>query len=90
MSGMSKIYEDGTYLKNNPTWGEEEAYWKAQVVFNLLSKNNLHPESICEVGCGAGGVLVALSSMLDSVVDMYGYDISPQAISLCNEKKMII
>lgn len=83
---MGNIYEDGTYLQNNPEWGAAEAPWKAEVVFKMLSKNGIYPSSVCEVGCGGGGVLKALSSLLSPDVSISGYDISPQAIDICEKK----
>lgn len=83
---MENMYTDGTYLKNVPNWHQEEANWKASKVVDVIKRNNLHPSSICEVGCGSGEVLRILSEELagDKIYD--GYDISPQAIEICSNK----
>ncbi len=48
---MTQIYEDGTYLDNNPGWHEEDSPWKAKQIDNIIKKNSLNPKTICEVGC---------------------------------------
>lgn len=85
-SRMDEVYKNGVYLNNNPTWFSGGSSWKASAIFRLLDKNNIFPKSVCEVGCGAGGVLASLSLLLKSVTRCCGYDISPQAIALCKEK----
>jgi SAM-dependent methyltransferase len=80
------MYLDGRYLANNPTWNAEDSPWKAQHVARILERNNVHPNRVCEVGCGAGGVLSALQALLPGACEFSGYDISPQAIDLCKPK----
>lgn len=82
----SSIYIDGTYFKNNPDWGVKDAKWKAQIISGLLKKNNITPNEIIEVGCGAGGILECLSHDIGKNTKLTGYDISPQAIAIA--KKM--
>lgn len=81
------IYKDGTYLDNNPNWHEEDSAWKAKKMENILRKNNIHPSTICEVGCGAGEILNSLASSYGSGVDFLGYEISPQAFEICKKKE---
>lgn len=80
------IYIDGTYLKNNPDWNEKDAGWKAETIHNLLQKNNIKPQNVIEIGCGAGGILEALSHQLPDS-NFIGYDISPQAIEIALKKE---
>ncbi len=80
------IYADGSYLENNPTWHEEDSAWKAQHIRRLLTRNQLTPRSICEIGCGAGGILQALAADADEGTRFHGYEISPQAYELCLPK----
>jgi len=82
---MSRIYEDGTYLDNNPSWHEEDSQWKAQHINYIMMKNSLCPKKICEVGCGAGEILNQLSELYVNC-EFIGYEISPQAFELCNAK----
>jgi len=82
---MTQIYEDGTYLDNNPGWHEEDSPWKANHINNIIKKNSLNPKTICEVGCGAGEILNQLSKLyIES--SFIGYEISPQAFELCSKK----
>lgn len=84
---MKNIYEDGSYLKNNPSWGEEGSSWKAGQIKKIIKKNRISASSICEVGCGVGEILNQLSSQLNGDIKYYGYEISPQAFALCSKKE---
>lgn len=79
------IYEDGTYLANNPTWGEQDSPWKAGNIERLLKKNDIHPSTVCEVGCGAGAILSCLASRYDKTL-FSGYEISPHALEMCKRR----
>jgi len=47
----------------------------------FLNENGVSPASICDVGCGTGGVLAALSPRFPSA-RIVGYELSPQASQL--------
>jgi len=81
------IYTDGTYFANNPTWDSEDSAWKATQILRLINKNKLIPKTICEVGCGAGEILNQLSARMPKGTSFCGYEISPQAFSLCQCKE---
>ena len=83
---MTQIYEDGTYLDNNPAWHEEDSPWKAKQIRNIIEKNALNPKKICEIGCGSGEILNQLSERYADGKEFFGYEISPQAFELCNKK----
>lgn len=83
---MTQIYEDGTYLANNPTWHEEDSPWKAMQIIDIIKKNSLNPRRICEVGCGSGEILNQLSEHYSHGKKFFGYEISPQAFELCKKK----
>lgn len=89
MSGRA-IYLDGRYLAKNPAWHAEEAPWKARQVLRMLSKHQIVPRTICDVGCGTGEVLRQLQENLNHDCIFLGYDVSPQAFELAkgraNEK----
>ena len=53
----NKIYIDGSYANEHPQYHVEDSPWKAQQVLNILNKNRLIVQSVCEVGCGAGEIL---------------------------------
>ena len=80
------IYQDGAYLENNPTWHEEDSPWKAGHIARLLARNGVTPQTVCEVGCGAGAVLASLQDLLPPAVEFSGYEFSPQAFERCAQR----
>jgi SAM-dependent methyltransferase len=82
---MDTIYTDGTYLRNNPTWHEDDSPWKAARIAQLFERNAIAPQSIAEVGCGAGGILRELSTRYPAA-RCVGYEISPEAFEICRRK----
>jgi len=81
------IYTTGEYFKNNPTWDVEDSSWKAKQIMKIIKDNKIEPHSICEIGCGAGEILYQLYSQMSSNVFFSGYEISPQAFELCQQRK---
>jgi SAM-dependent methyltransferase len=79
-----KIYidENGEYLKHNPSWHIEDSPWKAKQIIEMIHRNRLAPQSMAEVGCGAGEILNQLYAALPNDVHFTGYDISKDAINL--------
>ncbi|HUP30947.1 MAG TPA: methyltransferase domain-containing protein [Usitatibacter sp.] len=80
------IYADGTYLRNNPEWHSGDSPWKAGHIKALLDRNGVAPATVCEVGCGAGEVLLSLGRLMPESTQFFGYDISPDAYGLCAAK----
>ena len=80
------MYTDGVYLEKNPGWHVEESAWKAQQIDRMLKLHQLEPQTICEVGCGAGEILRQLQNKMNDSCELWGYDISPQALELCAPK----
>lgn len=80
------IYADGTYLRNNPDWHTGDSPWKALHIQAILERNALAPATVCEVGCGAGEILLGLGALLPEGTRFFGYDISPDAYRLCSAK----
>jgi 2-polyprenyl-3-methyl-5-hydroxy-6-metoxy-1,4-benzoquinol methylase len=78
---VSSRYFDGQYAQANPSWHDEDAAWKADKIADFLRDEGVIPESVCEVGCGAAGVLAGLAGRMPGV-KFVGYDISPQAVEL--------
>lgn len=78
MNATNSPYESGAYLENNPDWHRGDARWKAELVHQLLTRRSMQPQSIVEVGCGSGEVLMDLQLRLPSA-RFVGYDVSPQA-----------
>lgn len=83
---MDSMYKDGSYLANNPNWHEQDSPWKAGKIAWLLAKNGISPSTLCEVGCGAGGILSCLAGQDATGTIFSGYEISPQAFELCKKK----
>ena len=83
----STVYQDGTYLSQNRTWHAEDSRWKAANVGLMLGRNGIAASTICEVGCGAGGILECLAEDYGPDVTFSGYEISPQAFELCHPKE---
>jgi len=80
------IYTDGKYLETNPTWHVEDSAWKAAQILRMLERNRIRPQTVCEVGCGAGEILKRLQEAMDRSCEFHGYEISPQAFRLCQER----
>ncbi len=85
MSDMSDFYKDGSYLKANPAWGIEESAWKTKYILKMIERNRLSPKTLCEVGCGAGEILVQLQKKMENCM-LWGYEISPYAFNLCRPR----
>jgi SAM-dependent methyltransferase len=79
-----RIYTDGSYLaKTGGTWHLEDSPFKAQRIVSMLARHDeIRPNTICEIGCGAGGILAELQKVLPDHIMFTGYDISPQAHAL--------
>src|SRR6478672_4246197 len=84
---FEEIYSSGKYLDKHPTWHVEISQPKAQNILKMIQRANLHPQTICEVGCGAGEILAQLQKNMDSTCIFQGYDISPQAVELARARE---
>lgn len=80
-------YTEGPYLAANPGWHVEDSPWKAAQIADMMRAHSLVPDSVCEVGCGAGDVLLQLHKRLEPHTRFVGYDISPQAIELARGRE---
>lgn len=74
-------YISGAYLEANPDWHQSDAPWKADQIIKILRCWEHQPGSVCDVGCGAGGVLASLQAHMPDC-SYIGLDISPQAITM--------
>ncbi len=52
-------------------------------ILRMLENHYLHPRTLCEVGYGAGERLKLLQEKMDIACSFLGYDISPQALAIC-------
>src|SRR5687767_8242140 len=83
----TNIYSGDEYIQNNPQYHTYDSPWKAQQILGMINKNNIEPNLICEIGCGAGEILKQLQLHMSGKERFYGYDISPQAIELCKHRE---
>jgi len=82
----SNIYLDQSYYNNNPDYHIADSPWKATQIVRMLNKHQLQPQSIYEIGCGAGEVLRQVQQRLDGDIEFAGYDISPEAIDMAQSR----
>lgn len=75
-------YLSGAYLTETDDWHEGRADWKAEQVARMLAKHRIEPESICDIGCGTGGVLDSLREIMPNPPQMVGYEVASQAVDL--------
>ena len=75
------IYTNGSYLeKTGGTWHLEDSPFKAAQVSTMLARHpEFQPATVCEIGCGAGGILAELQKVLPSHTIFTGYEISTDA-----------
>jgi len=71
-------YLSSEYVENNPSWDMEDSPWKAARISKLIQENAIPRSKICEVGCGAGGILRELQKLYPAS-QLSGYDIAPAA-----------
>jgi len=81
----SKIFYEKEYLEYNPEWHINDSYFKFLEIKKIIKKNKLQFKNFCEVGCGAGKILVYLSKKYKNKF-FYGYEISRKAYSMSDKK----
>lgn len=86
MDNKKEIYQGEAYIENNPNWHIEDSPWKAEQILKLLKKNNLELNNFCEVGCGAGEILVQLEKEMAPSTKFEGYDISDKLANFWSER----
>ncbi|MHC4971176.1 MAG: class I SAM-dependent methyltransferase [Planctomycetota bacterium] len=87
MDTHTSRYVDGTYCQTVPGWHAEDSPRKAAHILRMLARHRLTPRLVCDVGCGAGEILVELQRRMPERTEFAGFDISPQAIDLCRPKE---
>jgi len=83
---LQDIYVSDQYAKLNPGWHESDSPWKARQIEQIIRKNRLSFESLCEVGCGTGEILLNLSNAFPSA-SFAGYEVSPHAFHRASLKQ---
>jgi 2-polyprenyl-3-methyl-5-hydroxy-6-metoxy-1,4-benzoquinol methylase len=83
---VAEIYKDGSYAAANPGCGEENTAWKAGQILRMMTKAGLNPQTVCEIGCGSGGILEELQRKMPDSVEFTGVEPMPEAFAKCSEK----
>jgi SAM-dependent methyltransferase len=83
---MQTIYQTGEYLEHNRSWHTEDSAWKAQQIAGAIERYNVAHRRVCDVGCGAGEVMVRLAERYPGS-EFIGYDLSPQAYELAQKQE---
>lgn len=82
MTDATRIYSDGSYAANNPTWHEEDAPFKARYIADILARNHVSYKTVAEIGTGTGAVLLNLRQLAKrDEVKWYGYDIASSPLA---------
>jgi SAM-dependent methyltransferase len=85
--GKETIYTDGRYSTlTGGTWHLEDSPYKARSIDRMLARHpDFKPKTVCEIGCGAGGILAELQKRMPEGNKFTGYEISPQAHALSQQ-----
>lgn len=83
---VADIYKDGRYAARNPGCGEENTAWKAREVIRMMKKAGLQPQTVCEIGCGSGGILESMHGILGDSVSFTGVEPMPEAFAKCSAR----
>ncbi|WP_019905985.1 class I SAM-dependent methyltransferase [Methylobacterium sp. 77] len=83
---MLELYQTTAYAEQNPSWHEEDAPWKASKIAAILKKNHVSIDSLCEIGCGTGDILLNLEKAF-SFSTASGFEISSHAYLRAKSKE---
>lgn len=81
------VYTSGEYARRHPDWHSEDSPWKTEQILKMIDRAHLKPDTVAEVGCGAGAILDNLHRELPAHVDLVGYEVSPDAFRLCQPRQ---
>lgn len=82
---IAEMYKDGEYAKNNPEFGDDNAVWKVKNALKAIKENDLKPEDIAEVGCGAGKILLSVAEEIGAKKGL-GYEPMPEAYAVASSR----
>ena len=95
MDKMSSLYTSGEYTDKNSDYHAKDSpfKWKnfEKAIKTATKQNKFFLDginSVCEVGCGAGGILDCLkkSSIFPQLTRVEGWDINPSAIDMARRQ----
>jgi SAM-dependent methyltransferase len=78
MPDFRAIYSDGSYLKENQGWHQEDSPYKAKLVSNAIARTGIKFQACADVGCGAGLVTELLAKEFPSST-FKGFELSEDA-----------
>jgi SAM-dependent methyltransferase len=84
---MAQMYLDGEYRARNPGYHVEDSAWKAEQIMRMVTRHRLPVQSVAEIGCGAGAILVELQRRMPPGTTFTGYEISPHAAELAQTRE---
>ncbi len=84
---VEAFYTSNEYLIKNPGWHVDASPWKTKGILEMMERNHLTPQTICEVGCGAGEILRLMQQQMNDDCTFVGYDIASQAIDLAKTRE---
>lgn len=82
------IYDDGSYLKKNPSWHVEHSPFKVEQIVRAIERGHLAFDSVAEVGCGAGAITEGLARQFPGAA-FTGFEISEDAFGLCRQRQSL-
>ena len=86
MTDVASIYKDGTYAAKNPTFGDDDASWKAASAVRFCKQHGISAKRLAEVGCGGGAVLAGVAEGLSSS-EAVGYEPMPEAFKHASRRE---
>lgn len=84
---FENFYTSDDYLKQNPDWHAGVSPMKVAQILRMLTRTGITPQTIGDIGCGVGEILVQLQTQMNPSCTFWGYDIAPQAITLAKMKE---
>lgn len=90
MNSTLDFYKQGGYFDAKHDGDIAHSPWKAGHIFRGLQHVGIAPNTVAEIGCGAGRILAELQRLMPPETSFHGYEVSPQMIAACaalqNEK----
>jgi len=74
------IYNSGKYLSDTKNWHLEDSPFKSKQILKCIDKNKVEINSVCDIGCGFGGILRILNKKIGLDTKFEGFDISKKAV----------
>jgi 2-polyprenyl-3-methyl-5-hydroxy-6-metoxy-1,4-benzoquinol methylase len=84
MARVDRRYLDGTYESEHPDWHEADARWKAGHSLAILRENGVIPTTVCDIGCGTGGVLRSVVESGSPDLRGVGFEVSERIVELAS------